>query len=101
MLRKSEIHVRYLALASTLSAMLVVFGCGSSEPSNDKELSAGASCPEPENPYSEGTGHYAGYEWAEKHDGTCSSSSASFNEGCEEYDSQESLYQQCEAAKKR
>jgi hypothetical protein len=23
-------------------------------------------CTQPENPYDEGTGHYAGYEWAEK-----------------------------------
>ncbi len=40
------------------------------------------------NPYSEGTGHYAGYEWAERTGGDCNGNSASFNEGCEEYYSQ-------------
>lgn len=37
------------------------------------------------NPYSEGTGHYAGYEWAERTGGDCNGNSQSFNEGCEEY----------------
>lgn len=37
------------------------------------------------NPYSEGGGHYAGYEWAERTGGSCSGNSQSFNEGCEEY----------------
>lgn len=37
------------------------------------------------NPYSEGTGHYAGYEWAERTGGSCDGNSQSFNEGCEEY----------------
>ena len=30
------------------------------------ERSINRECVEPENPYSEGTGHYAGYEWAER-----------------------------------
>jgi len=38
-----------------------------------------------ENPYSVGTGHYAGYEWAERTGGACDGNSQSFNEGCEEY----------------
>lgn len=37
------------------------------------------------NPYSEGIGHYAGYEWAERTGGDCDGNSQSFNEGCEEY----------------
>jgi hypothetical protein len=37
------------------------------------------------NPYSQGSGHYAGYEWAESNGGDCSRNSDSFNEGCEEY----------------
>lgn len=41
---------------------------------------------EPENPYSEGTGHSAGYEWAEENDvDSCGGKSQSFIEGCEEY----------------
>ena len=38
------------------------------------------------NPYSSGTGHYAGYEWAEeKGVSSCGGNSQSFIEGCEEY----------------
>lgn len=43
---------------------------------------------EPENPYSNGSGHSAGYEWAERTGGGCNGKSDSFNEGCEEYYSQ-------------
>jgi hypothetical protein len=98
----SESFVPQLVLAFTLSGLFVLIGCGSPEPSGkDEEGGSSASCTEPENPYSEGTGHYAGYEWAEKNgSGTCNSPSASFNEGCEEYESQESEFQDCEAHKK-
>ena len=44
-----------------------------------------AEVQEIENPYSEGTGHYAGYEWAERTGGSCNGNSTSFNEGCEEF----------------
>lgn len=38
------------------------------------------------NPYSSGSGHYAGYEWAERKGGSsCGGNSQSFVEGCEEY----------------
>ncbi len=37
------------------------------------------------NPYSDGTGHAAGYKWAERTGGDCNGNSTSFNEGCEEY----------------
>lgn len=37
------------------------------------------------NPYDDGSGHDAGYKWAERTGGDCNGNSASFNEGCEEY----------------
>jgi len=38
------------------------------------------------NPYNEGSGHYAGYEWAEQNGvSSCGGNSNSFIEGCEEY----------------
>lgn len=94
--------MRYIALSFTLTGFLVVSGCGSSQDSTkDEEGATKAGCTEPHNPYNEGTGHYAGYEWAEKNGSTCNSSSESFKEGCEEYESQESEYQECEARKKK
>lgn len=94
--------MRHFILAFTLTGLLLIVGCTSSKPSDsDEEGVAAASCTEPSNPYTEGTGHYAEYEWAEnKGGGDCNGSSLSFNEGCEEYERQESEYQECEARKK-
>lgn len=94
--------MRCFILVSALIATLLIGGCTSSRSSgSNKERDAGRHCNEPENPYAEGTGHYAGYEWAEDHcSGTCDGSSQSFNEGCEEYETQEAEYQECEAQNK-
>jgi len=88
-------------LALALFGLLLIVGCTSSTSSDSSEQGKAApNCTEPENPYTEGTGHYAGYEWAEnKGSGVCGGSSQSFIEGCEEYERQESEYQECEARK--
>lgn len=49
---------------------------------------------EPENPYNEGSGHYAGFEWGENGN-SCGGNSSSFIEGCEEHESQEGAYDTC------
>ena len=87
-------RLRALSLA-ILAASIV--GCSDSHPSKNPGEKA---CIEPENPYAEGTGHYAGYEWAEENGGDCNGRSDSFNEGCEEHHSQEDEYDECEARKK-
>ena len=96
-------YSHHLTLALTLSGSFVFSGCGTSKPPDAEETTGNdTECTEPENPYTEGTGHYAGYEWAEKNgSASCISSSSSFNEGCEEFESQESDYQECESRKKR
>ena len=83
-----------------LVGLLLIVGCTSSRHTEIQEEEAGATCTEPENPYDEGTGHYAGYEWEEKNSGTCGGSSQSFTEGCEEHERQESEYGECEAKRK-
>ena len=60
--------------------VLALSGC-----SQEVGLKNEESIKEMGNPYSQGTGHYAGYEWAERTGGDCNGNSASFNEGCEEY----------------
>lgn len=48
---------------------------------------------EPENPYDDGSGHSAGYEWAEENDvDSCGGNSDSFIEGCQEYLDQQEEY---------
>ncbi len=49
---------------------------------------------EPENPYDYGSGHSAGYEWAEENDvDYCDGNSDSFIEGCQEYLDQKEEYE--------
>jgi hypothetical protein len=90
-------------LAFTLIGLCLILGCApsSSKPAESDNDDSTPKCTEPENPYAEGTGHYAGYEWAEQKDpATCGGSSQSFVEGCNEYESQESEYEECEAQKR-
>ncbi len=51
---------------------------------------------EPENPYDEGSGHYAGFEWGQLNNvSSCDGNSESFIEGCEDYLTQENAYDTC------
>ena len=51
---------------------------------------------EPDNPYSFGSGHYAGFKWAEENEpGICDGNSQSFIEGCEDFQSQQEDYENC------
>lgn len=76
-------------------AIFMVMGCNSTPSSSSQSSNERTSCTEPENPYDEGSGHHAGFEWAAEHSGTCETGSTSFNEGCDEYDSQEEAYNKC------
>jgi len=49
---------------------------------------------EPENPYDNGSGHYAGFEWGQEGN-DCGGNSNSFIEGCEDYQAQEEIYETC------
>jgi hypothetical protein len=90
--------MKKLSAITTLTlATLMAVGCKSTPSSSTSSGDEAASCSEPQNPYDEGSGHYAGYEWAEEHSGSCETGSTSFNEGCDEYDSQEDAYDKCVA----
>jgi hypothetical protein len=94
--------MRRFILQLTVAGLMLTVGCRSTTPSesfNSNGQGAFASaCTEPENPYEEGSGHYAGYEWAESNGATsCGGNSQSFIEGCEEYQDQEAKYEDCEA----
>jgi hypothetical protein len=76
---------------------LLMFLSGCDNNSNDFQtvLPNARQCIEPQNPYDEDSGHYAGYEWAMENGGGCSGNSESFNEGCEEYYRQINQYDKC------
>jgi hypothetical protein len=78
-------------------SFLASAGCPSHDSASDqKEARSAGGCREPENPYAPGSGHYAGFEWAEeKAPSTCGDNSDSFIEGCEEYERQADAYKEC------
>jgi len=84
-------HIKFIFLA-----IIIIFLAGCN---NDDDSSYSTSykheCIPPQNPYNDGTGHYAGFEWAQANSGTCDGNSESFNEGCEEYYNQEDEYDKC------
>jgi len=103
-MRHIKEDIRYFILPLAVAGLMVAVGCRSSAPTYSTDRSgadkSAHECIEPENPYDEGSGHYAGYEWAESNgSGTCGGNSQSFIEGCEEYESQEAKFQECEANK--
>ncbi len=55
------------------------------------------NCSEPENPYGDGGGHDAGFDWAEDTGSSCSGNSQSFIDGCEEYYRQLDTYERCKS----
>ena len=103
LLRKKTAFALAGSIALFAGLMLTV-GCRSSAASNSSDSSGEAvsarECTEPENPYDEGSGHYAGFDWAERtSSGTCDGNSQSFIEGCEEYERQEAKYEACQTKK--
>ena len=88
-----------LAQCVLVVLLLVQAGCSDSTSNTaDREATGKRNCSdlEPDNPYSPGSGHYAGFEWAERNDpASCGGNSNSFIEGCEEYQRQQVLYESC------
>jgi hypothetical protein len=97
-----EKTVKFVVFVASIG-LGALMACSSSTPSLSSESDeSSVHCTEPTNPYEEGTGHYAGYEWAERNGSlTCGGSSESFIEGCEEYQTQESEFENCEAQQRK
>ena len=89
-----------LLRASVLGyVFLVASACPSSGQSEAKKHEDCAKL-RPFNPYLEGSGHYAGFEWAESNGSSvCGGNSTSFIEGCEEFQQELAAYRACVAKK--
>lgn len=78
----------------------IIIGIVVKHPRNSEFDYKSATCDNFENPFSsDEEGHYAGYEWALTHDlngdDTCSGSSDSFIQGCQEYITQKQASEKC------
>lgn len=90
-----------------LMGVLLISGCGTSGSEQKSvlnpykseitgETTRDCTALEPDNPYDEGSGHYAGWEWAERVEpSNCGGNSQSFIEGCKEYQTQLEDYENC------
>jgi len=81
------------ALFLMIAVAVFAVGCdiGSSKPTSMKK----ENCIEPLNPYNDGGGHDAGFNWARENGGNCDGRSDSFNDGCSEYYRQLTQYNEC------
>ncbi len=83
-----------MSTARLLIPLFILSLLGGSCSSGSSSGFIGRKCFEPENPYSEGSGHYAGYEWGASGK-SCGGNSSSFIDGCETFEEQEQAYQDC------
>lgn len=87
-------------ISFALITAIVLTGCTSSPKEsykNNPEVynKKTRECIEPENPYNEWSGHYAGYQWWEEGK-SCWGNSNSFIEGCELAEEQLTAFTECE-----
>ena len=82
-----------------ISIILALFfsGCEKSPSASQSKKTKIENCIPPHNPYNDGGGHDAGFNWALENGTVCNGKSDSFNEGCAEYSRQLNEYNECMA----
>ena len=81
-----------------LAQLAFVAAAACSEGTRDSSQAKKCDGLAPRNPYSKGSGHFAGFEWASGNAGSgCDGNSDSFNEGCQDYHRQRAKYNACVA----
>ena len=93
------------SLVFLIFALVIIFpGCDKDPKNPDSQAITSKNIEEsiqPHNPYNDGGGHDAGFNWAMENGGGCNGNSDSFNDGCEEYHRQLNKYNECIAIKSR
>jgi hypothetical protein len=79
--------------------VMLISGCDNNSGSSTPEMTKNENCVSPQNPYNDGGGHDAGFNWAEENGRNCDGNSDSFNEGCAEYFNQLNRYNECIATR--
>jgi hypothetical protein len=86
---------------ATILIGLAACGDAATQTSDHFTAQPAEECAEPENPYGDGGGHDAGFNWGQETGRACTGNSQFFIEGCEEYQAQLRSYEECEARKNR
>ena len=94
---RSKVHSILPFLLFVLMMFLTACDSGSTASSSKRSesVSSKEECAEPQNPYADGGGHDAGFNWASENGEECNGNSDSFNEGCAEYHRQLEQYNDC------
>ena len=74
---------------------LLISGCDNISTNSISQNRESENCMPPQNPYNDGGGHDAGFNWAMEGGTDCNGNSYSFNEGCFEYYNQLDRYNEC------
>ena len=61
--------------------LFITAGCDSNKPDSTSKKTKAENCMPPQNPYNDGGGHNAGFNWAAEKGGGCNGNSDSFHEG--------------------
>jgi hypothetical protein len=75
--------------------LFAISACNSDKSGSTSNKTKAEDCIQPQNPYNDGGGHDAGFNWARDKGGDCNGNSDSFNEGCSEYYNQLNRYNEC------
>jgi hypothetical protein len=85
----------------SLVCLFAISACDSSKSGSTPKKIKAEDCIPPQNPYNDGGGHDAGFNWAAEKGGNCDTPSNSFNEGCTEYYNQLNRYNECVATSRK
>lgn len=100
---RGNVTVTRQSLCGILLAAVLSSGCPAGESLSTEtgaRSSTDCSTLAVENPYDEGSGHYAGFDWAARNDvSSCGGNSASFIEGCQEFQRQVAAYKSCQSGR--
>jgi hypothetical protein len=91
-MRKMKLTLFFFMVVS-----LFILGCDNNSVDYTSNIKSTKNCIFPQNPYNDGGGHDAGFNWAAENGGNCDGKSDSFNEGCTEYFIQLIRYNECVA----
>jgi len=92
--------MRLFGVVGVLVACVASAACPERDDGAGNRVSTDCRRLEPDNPYADGSGHHAGFEWAERVEpSSCGGNSTSFIEGCREFQRQAQALAACQAGR--
>lgn len=96
----TQVKIMKFILFVVIIITFALSGCDSDKSGFTSKKTKTKDCILPQNPYNDGGGHDAGFNWAMENGRDCDGNSDSFNEGCLEYYRQLNEYKACVSKRK-